>query len=420
MSLINLLQALTGSREMQSSDTGPGAQASPVSSIDVTASGNRNKPGPMMSMLPPQSSPDIAPGMSDPNFDKGAPQTASPARLNYNNSSDVRALNDAMSAEGTPRGGMANPGLYGILPQGMQHGVLRNALGALGDAFLVGSGRQAAYEPRMERQEEGQALVGMNINDPDSVATATQRLASTGAAGSPELANKYEEQAQQAALRKATMEQTGVYRQGLQQDRENGLAARQSTMMNGLVSGAKDAVDYAQRYQMADRRAKQIDPNSDAASMFGIPRPEEWNPTLAYQYGASTGQQITSTDKAASRGVTMRGQDIGANSRIEAARINAGSRQPTQAGFDEHLQQRWDESENGGRPLSQGEKAAIDKRFGRSRSQRPAITAPDTTSVGAQLGALAGAKQKFQNNTVYTDAHGNHARYVNGKFIPVK
>jgi hypothetical protein len=48
-------------------------------------------------------------------------------------------------AEPAAQGGGGNPGIYGLLPPNLQHGTLRNILGAIGDAFLVGSGREPTY-----------------------------------------------------------------------------------------------------------------------------------------------------------------------------------------------------------------------------------------------------------------------------------
>ncbi len=48
-------------------------------------------------------------------------------------------------AEPAAQGDDGNPGIYGLLPPNLQHGTLRNILGAIGDAFLVGSGREPTY-----------------------------------------------------------------------------------------------------------------------------------------------------------------------------------------------------------------------------------------------------------------------------------
>lgn len=77
-----------------------------------------------------------------------------------------------------------------ILPRRGKFGVkgtLREILGTLGDAFLVQGGRDAVYEPRRQREREGDALFGFT-NDP---LQAIERLATENPKYAQELYNDY-------------------------------------------------------------------------------------------------------------------------------------------------------------------------------------------------------------------------------------
>lgn len=303
--------------------TAPGGQTStPLSELMVQAKG-APKPAPATPMAPPPSQPDIASG-GGPSFtpDMGASQDAQPPGINYNNSGDVKAVQSAVQGDQPMEGGTTAPGLYGLLPKNLQHGTLRGVLGALGDALLVSGGKQPSYANEQARQQMGNAMAGMDINNPQSVQAAVQRVAATGAPGAPEMADKLQQQAEQAALRKQTMEYNNNYRQMMTNDRNNSIYARQTPMAQGMVSAAKNQADYAQRYSLLDQRAKAVDPNMDASTAFGIPRPEDWAQTPGY--GLTSQQQQVSTDKAAGRLQSERNAQISAGSRTRAAGISAG------------------------------------------------------------------------------------------------
>ena len=92
-----------------------------VDTLDVTAApqapmadpGLQTVPTPDLTLSGPQGpdafSPPVSQGLQMPG-------------INYNNTQAADAVKSALQGEGTPQGGMANPGLYGILPQGLQHG----------------------------------------------------------------------------------------------------------------------------------------------------------------------------------------------------------------------------------------------------------------------------------------------------------
>lgn len=254
-----------------------------------------------------------------------ASQGGQPPQLDYNNTQSSNALKAALTGEGSPQGGMANPGLYGVLPAGLQHGTLRNMLGALGDAFLVGSGHQAQYEPRMQRQEIGQAMAGYNPNDPASAQAAIQRIAGTGAAGSPEMADQLQKNSNELALRQQLMQQNSNYHQQTIQSKNDNLFNRMNPVVQADLAQAKTPEDYKARLARWDQRVKAVDPTTDAVSQFGVP--DTYSPgAVTAQSGMSANQIAQDTAKTASRAQAGRDTDVNASSRIQAAGMGDASR----------------------------------------------------------------------------------------------
>lgn len=327
-------------------------------------------PGPLTSMLPGP-------------VDRGVPQTGSMPSLNYNNSGAASAVQNSLSGEPPTQGGMANPGLYGILPQSLQHGTLRNMLGALGDAFLVGSGRQAQYEPRMQRQEIGKAMAGYNPDDPASAQAAIQRIAATGAAGSPEIADQLQKNYNDVQLRKQLMQQNSMYKQQTIQARNDSLFNRMNPVAQADLAQATDAADYKARLSRWNTRLKAIDPSQDAVSAFGVP--EEFTPGGVSQTAGMTGNQITQTrDKAAQRQQAGRDTDVRAGATIKAAGISAGSRNyNTDATSDRptgsNILQGLIDKQNKGGTLTPAEQATFDHMTQvakKGRALPPGLTTP--------------------------------------------
>lgn len=328
----------------------------------VTVTANRPQPNQTLSLRsPPDANQDFLqmPGPVDP----GAAQTAQPPGLNYNNSQAASAVDNALLGEPALRGGMANPGVYGLLPQGLQHGTLRNMLGALGDAFLVGSGAQPQYEPRMQRQEIGRALAGYDPNDPQSVQAAIQRVASTGAAGSPEIADQLQKNFNDIQLRKSLAQQNANYKQQMIQARNDNLFNRMNPVAQADLAQATSAEDYQNRLARWNQRIKAIDPSADAITAFGVP--EQYTPGSISATSGMTNQQITQhQDRQSQQAVSMRNADVNANSRIKAAGVSAGSRnyatdvnadRPTSANILQGLI----EKQNSGQSLTPAEQAAF-------------------------------------------------------------
>lgn len=399
-----------------------------VSPTDVTQAGR-----------PAAQSMDTNPALADPiSFNPGTSQTAQPPGVNYNNSGDVAAVR-AANAQNTPQGGSPNPGVYGLLPQSLQHGTLRNVLGALGDAFLVSGGKEPGYAQNMQRQQIGDAMAGIDINDPDSVRAGAQRVAATGAPGAAEMSDKIMQQAEQAALRKQYMDYNQGYRQQVIDDRTqyhaNETEARNQNLLrqrgqaySGLAVQATTAAQYRAIYDRADASAKQLDPKYSGEDM-GLVRPDDWAPGVMNGFGM-TGNNVTqSNDRAAQRVQSQTNANIAANSRTASANISAN--RPS----DAQTRQTLTDKINSGVQLTPAEQADYDRVTSvPQHNRRPAPSGvmignaqggAQGGAQGANIGSIAGGgrgqqqQQQFQNNQVYRDAHGNRARYINGRWVPV-
>lgn len=308
-----------------------------VSPVDVQAPPRQALPQSPGTIMPPAQ--DLGPLSQPPQMSPA--DGMSSGGLNYDNSGAISAIHKVLGAN-QPQGGSTNPGVYGLLPQGLQHGTFRNVLGALGDAFLVGSNRDRQYAPRMERQAIGDAMAGLDPTDPASMQAAIQRVAATGSPGAAEMADKMQTSYDNYMARQAQMKYMAEYHQQGIDNRNQNVYARQGPMAQGMVAGASDSADYAKRYAILDKRAKAVDPNSDASSAYGIPTPDEWEPGMA-NYGMTSNNQQVSADKAAGRDVSVRNNQNTNRTRIQAAGISAGK--PTGATILDDLRAKQDRGE---------------------------------------------------------------------------
>lgn len=423
MSLLNLLSAVTGMVQPQQD------QPPSVSELAVTGAKPQPRFNPQMQAPPGDPGPlQGAPQMQmDPQAppDPGTPQTAQPPRMNYDNSGSVGAVGAALQGEGTPRGGSANPGVYGLLPQHLQHGTLRNILGALGDAFLVGHGDAAQYRPRMEQQEIGNAMAGMDMNDPASVQAAVQRVAATGAPGSVEMADKIQQQAEQAALRRQYMQYNQDYRQSQTDAKHESLYNRMYVTATGDLGRATSAADYAARLARWDARIKAIDPNMDAATALGVP--QDYDATAVNgNMGMTSNQTTQSSDRAAQRvqsgrdtdvraDATIRAAGIGGSTRIQAAGISAN--RPSDAQQRQALQ----DKQNRGETLTPAESESWTRLTHVTDGHRtlpPGLVAGGGARPAAAPARAPATRAGFVEGKTYVDANGHRAKYSQGRWIP--
>ena len=302
--------------------TAPGGQTStPLSELVVQ--GQRKAPlkqaiPPLTpAAAPPQMAPPLTASLDQPN--PGVSQTGNGPALNYNNTGALGAVQGSV-AQDNP--GAANPGIYGLLPPNLQHGTLRNVLGSIGDAFLEHAGQAPQYRPAMERQEIGNAQAGLDINDPASVEATAQRMVATGAPGAQEAAAQLRQTASEAALRKATLENTALYHQSTIDARHDALFQRMQPSAMADLSQAKNEGDFQTKLALWNARIKAIDPNEDAISALGAPT----------NYGQLTGtagmtnQQITQhQDRLSGQANTHLDAILSANARIDAAGISGGA-----------------------------------------------------------------------------------------------
>lgn len=432
MALADLLQSLFSPQASQGStafgqtanaiapgqSTTPGIQGStPLSALVINAA---NAPASNVSPAPlagrpsvqsraPVDNSSLAPLASilQPSMpSSGATQDPQAPAFDYNNSQDVSAVNGAVNADEPYGGSTAGRGVYGALPSSLQHGTLRGILGALGDAFLVGSNRQPEYQPRIERQEIGNAMAGINFDDPNSVQSGIARIAATGAPNAAEMANQVRQSYEEAQLRKATQENTMLFHQSTIDARHESLYNRMAPMAQADLSQATSAADYAARKALWDKRITSIDPNQDSTSALGIP------PTYAAPGGLTSTSGMTNTqitahqDRQTGQAVSTTNAHIRAGGSVAAAGVSANRPSPTTM-----LQGLIDKQKNGGTLTPDEQNYVI-------RNTQPAHTSRGL-APGLTPNAPHTAPPRFVPGQVYQDAKGNNATYnANGTWTP--
>lgn len=353
-----------------------------------------------------------------------------PQGLNFQAPDSVADANNVRQALQNPayqpQGGGANPGVWGLLPQNMQHGTLRNVLGALGDAFLVGSGHQTQYEPRMERQQEGLAMSDY-AEHPEF---AINRMAATGTPDAMKNAVALQENQNNVDMHKDQLASQQQYRQ----DRTDQIAANNASLaaareanaanqrnsqlrqfmpqVGGMMNSATDQATYATRYQQADNLAKRF---GGTAADFGLVPPEMWTKDMAPQ-GVTAGQQVNSQDKAAGRATSERDTDVRAGATIRAAGIGAGQRANTAAqgmGANDARIMR-DASDKGVQNLTAADQARYTylttKGSGAAKLTIPGLT------VGA---GAKGAGGNAQYSQIHTYPSGRKAGWNGKQWVPI-
>lgn len=245
---------------------------------------------------------------------------AAPSATQLGNTSEL--ANATQADQGTPASPQPGNLNYGGIPGALgAHGTLGSLLGHLGDAFLIGSGRTPFHVAQAQQQQLAQASVGSET-DPRAAAA---RVAATGVPGAEEASQKLIDEANQQDLRKQVQQQNFQYQQSRIAEQTDNTIARRAPAAQGFVQGASDAATYAKKYALLDAQVKGIDPQRSAADAYGIPTPDQWQPGMMNGVGMTSNQQQVSSDKGASRQVSMRDTDVNAGSRIGAANINAGA-----------------------------------------------------------------------------------------------
>ena len=357
---------------------------------------------------------------------QNADQSAQPTSTDYNNTNDVMAAR-AANAQTDPYkiGPSSNPGLYGILPAGLQHGTFRNVLGAISDAFLVGGHEAPAYANEMAREKEGNAMAGIDWNDPNSVNAGLSRLETTGAPGAMAAAQTARQAEMENQIRLETIKQTSLWRQSLQGDKVQNIFARDTPTAQGQVGNSPDLATYTQRYNLLDRRAKMSDPNATAAEAYDIPPPEEWAQTPGY--GLNPGQQSTAAtakagqaNSAAIAGAhdVQSGQNAQTNAgaRVSAAQIVA------QKVSDPNERARLSQLVNSGQQLSPGDQKVWDYLTTHGTGRRSGSGLAPGVTVGGAAAPAGGRAPPLtgptQSDIVYLRTHPNAAALFDRHFGP--
>lgn len=338
---------------------------------------------------------------ADPN------NTVSFAPLNDDNTPDAQATQQGQRAAPGIDGG-TGAGVWGLLPQSVQHGTLRDVLGALGDAFLAHAGEKPMYQERADSRRIGLAMADY-ANNPQA---AIERVAATGAPGSIEMADRLEQSIQSTKLRQAMGEQTAAYRQSrsestaayrqsLAQARTEGIVIRMYNTAAALAQTAKNPADYASIYSRLNAMVKHIDPSLDPTTAWGLPGVEDWKPGMTDTAGM-TGAQISHAQLSRESIAERREANIRSTN---TSRYNHDHPHfaPSMAQVTLALQAKQDRGE----PLTPAEQALWKK--------------ATTTSKGGGVSLhLAGQGGGQQFTHTATDAHGHRVGWNGKQWVPVK
>lgn len=321
--------------------------------------------------------------------------------LDYDNTQTLSSVDNSLNQEAAYR--QANPRQgatsYGILPPDMQHGTLSKVLGLLGDAYLVHHGRAPAYLQAQQAQQEGDAMAGMTQNP----GAAAERVAATGVPGATDLADKIYQQSNQANIAKGQLQLNNFYRENQVRNQQDNQLRQMTPQIGGMAAQARTAADYAKAHATAEAVAQRIGPNYHASD-FGLVDPDEWTPGASPGLGMSANNVQQSSDRAAQRAQSGANAQTAAGARMGAARIMAGSHQPSMAGMDQQILAK----------VANGTATPAEAAYASGHlTNQPRAGAARAIPGAAQQG---GGHQQFIEGRQYRDAHGNVATFRNGKF----
>ena len=360
---------------------------------------------------------------------QNADQSAQPTSIDYNNTNDVMAAR-AANAQTDPYkiGPSSNPGLYGILPAGLQHGTFRNVLGAISDAFLVGGHEAPAYANEMAREKEGNAMAGIDWNDPNSVNAGLSRLEATGAPGAMAAAQTARQADMENQVRLGQLQITNQFHQDMNANRKDSIAATMRQGAGQTLNNSANTAAYAQNYKLLQQTVSRLypdDPNATPASVWGFETPDQWHPG-DFQ-GETAGQAVRANTAAAGQAnsaAIAHGHDVqsgqnaqtNAQARVSAAQIIA------QKASDPNERARLAQIVNSGRPLSPGDQKVWDYLTTHSTGRRSGSgLAPGVTVGGAAAPAGGRAPPPTgpaQSDIAYLRAHPNMAARFDKQFGP--
>jgi hypothetical protein len=345
---------------------------------------------------------------SPPAADPNDTVTVTAPPRNYGNTRALTGVRAALAAEPKPEGGSDNPGIFGLLPEHMQHGNLRNVLGALGDAFLVGSGRDRVYEPRMQRQEVANAMAGFETNP----AMAASRVAGTAAPGSVDVAQKMFDQANNVELRKTQQDANNLYRQAQTDDRTQRTSDRRRGIVGGLLQAAAATGD-PKKYAAARARALTM---ADGTDIDASELPESLEDYTG-AYGATTGQVMraqtgqASINERASAAQTAHQDRLRGQNLTHQASMAHGS-QMTATTYLRKLADKQD----GGEQLTPAEQQVWDKYTTTKTSKARGLLT--TNGVAPTQKAPASGGQKFTHTA--TGPNGQRLGFDGKQWVPIK
>ena len=226
-------------------------------------------------------------------------------------------------------------------------GTLRDILGTVGDAFLIGTGRNAIYTPGREREKMGDAMAGFT-GSPESVRASAERLA---ALGYVDEAQKLIQQYEQQQLRNAQLESLEASRASQASDRA---AGNFTDAMDRIGRAFATDAPPELKLEFAGRIAQAYGTSLEELGIRPDITPEE----MAMIAGSDMTVNQQRNFPLAERRVAT-GEYNAQTGRINANRPRRGPqpRNPTEASELARIRNRL----NNGEPLSEGDKATWER-----------------------------------------------------------
>lgn len=245
-------------------------------------------------------------------------------------------------------------GMFGV------KGTLRDVLGTIGDAFLIQGGRNPIYAPRREQEKMGDAMTGFTGEDPESVRSAAERLASLGYV---DQARKLMDDYESNQLRQAQIAQAKASSESLIGDRKWGNVKDATNMIARVFADPRAQANPQIAMAQAEVIARQAGVSLEDLGISPEMTPEEMGLYSRRDMTVNQQEMLPRRDRALDQG--DRRLNI---SQQNADRPRAAPRPRSQTSDERYI-------EIANKPASQrtaGEKAWLERqnRSGSSKSER--------------------------------------------------
>lgn len=264
-------------------------------------------------------------------------------------------------------------GMFGV------KGTLRNVVGMLGDALLVGSGMKPIYSPIRRREEISDRMIGFNSENETDARTAISRVS----AYDPEYGAELNKQLEDRLLRQAQLKDTQATTQASAEAKKAAIIEKFTTRFGQMLNGVKTDAERQAVLQVAGRQAAILGISLDDLGVTdGDMTPEEQQ---AFVAGATTVNQ-QNTLPLRERQLDISQQNADANTvRANREPQPRAAPNPTNASLAKGLLDKVARGE----PLSTGQQEYLDRLgYGKDRGRRGSGRQSPTTTPSASTGKL--------------------------------